>query len=66
MTIVVLNGSPKGGESITLQYVYFIKKSFPQHVFKTINVAQKIKKLEKDSDAFQQIIAEVETADGII
>ena len=30
MKIVILNGSPKGEFSITLQYVNFIQKKFPQ------------------------------------
>jgi hypothetical protein len=29
MKIVVLNGSPKGEDSITLQYVAYIQKHFP-------------------------------------
>ena len=30
MKIVILNGSPKGEFSLTLQYVHFIQKKFPQ------------------------------------
>ena len=29
MKIIILNGSPKGEFSITLQYVHFIQKNFP-------------------------------------
>ena len=59
MKIVILNGSPKGEFSITLQYVHFIQKKFPQHQLKIIQVSQHIKKLEKDGDAFEEIIDEV-------
>jgi multimeric flavodoxin WrbA len=66
MKIVVLNGSPKGELSITLQYVYFIQKKFPQHEMKVLHVSQKIKQLESNEVAFQEIINEVRSADGIL
>ena len=66
MRIVVLNGSPKGERSITLQYVYFIQKKFPLHEFKVIHVSHHIKKLEKDEVAFQEVIEEVRLADGTL
>ena len=59
MKIVVLNGSPKGKLSITLQYAYFIEKKFPQHEMKVFHVSQHIRKLERDETAFQEIINEV-------
>jgi len=31
MKITVLNGSPKGIKSVTMQYVQYIQKMFPQH-----------------------------------
>ena len=37
MKIVVLNGSPKGDLSITLQYVLLIRKKLPEHQFKVFN-----------------------------
>ena len=65
MTFIVLNGSPKGEHSITLQYVRFLQKKFPQHEFKTIHVSQKIKKIEKDEETFMKIIEEVRSSDGV-
>jgi multimeric flavodoxin WrbA len=64
--IVVLNGSPKGDLSLTLQYVRFIQKRFPQHEFKIFNVAQLIKKIETDVRVFTEISDEVKSADGIL
>ena len=66
MKIIVLNGSPKGEDSITLQYVAYVQKHFPQHEFRIIHVSQRIKKIERDLNAFQEIIDEVRSADGIL
>lgn len=66
MNIVVLNGSPKGEYSITLQYVNFIQNKFPQHQFKVIHISQHIKKIEADAKTFQSIIDDVQSADGVL
>ena len=66
MKIVVLNGSPKGEFSITLQYVHFIQKKFPQHEFKIFHVSNQIRRLEKDDQAFWEIIDEIKTCDGVL
>lgn len=33
MKVCVLNGSPKGRESVTMQYVRFLELAFPAHTF---------------------------------
>ena len=48
MNILVLNGSPKGKNSITLQTVLYLEKKFPEHTFEVLHVGQKIKSLTKD------------------
>ena len=48
MHILVLNGSPKGEYSITLQTVRYLQKKYPGHDFEVLHVGQKIKSLEKD------------------
>ena len=48
MNILVLNGSPKGKYSITLQTVRYLQKLHPEHEFAFLNVGQTIKSLEKD------------------
>ena len=48
MNVLVLNGSPKGEYSITLQTVKYIKKNAPECSFEVLHVGQKIKALEKD------------------
>jgi len=64
--IVVLNGSPKGNLSVTLQYVLFIRKKFPQHELKVFNIAQEFRKIEGEEKAFQEIIEAVKSADGVL
>lgn len=58
MRILVINGSPKGDYSITLQTVLFLEKSFPGHDFSYLNVGSRIRSLEKDfshaEDAFKK------------
>ncbi len=66
MKIAVLNGSPKGQISVTMQYVHFLQQKFPEAEFKFLDVALKIKKLEEDSRAFQEIIGEISAADGVL
>ncbi len=48
MKICVINGSPKGNDSITLHTLYYLEKLYPEHVFEYVNVGQQIKYFEKD------------------
>jgi len=66
MKIAVLNGSPKGQTSVTMQYVHFLELRFPEAEFKFFDVALKIKSLEKDDKAFGEVIAEVAAADAVL
>jgi multimeric flavodoxin WrbA len=66
MKIAVLNGSPKGKLSATLQYVNFIQKKFPHHELKIFDVASQIKKIEKDETSFQEIMDEVRSSEGVL
>lgn len=66
MKIAVLNGSPKGEVSVTMQYVHFLEQRFPEIEFIFFDVALKIKKLEKDEKSFQEIISEIAAADAVL
>ena len=66
MKIVVLNGSPKGDISVTMQYINYIQKKFPIHEIKIQNISLDIKRIENDITKFQAIIDEVQSSDGII
>ena len=48
MRILVVNGSPKGEYSITLQTVRYLEKKYPGNEFVTLHAGRKIKALEKD------------------
>ena len=63
MKILVVNGSPKGKYSITLQHTRYLEKLYPQHSFEVLNVGQKIKSLEKD---FSSAAAAIEKADVLL
>jgi multimeric flavodoxin WrbA len=66
MKIAVLNGSPKGSLSVTLQYALFLQKRFPEHELAVLNVCQDIKRLEEDEAAFREVIQAVEKADAVL
>lgn len=63
MNILVLNGSPKGQYSITLQTINYLQKLHPEHTFEILHVGQRIKALEMD---FSQVIEAVEQADLLL
>ena len=63
MNILVLNGSPKGEYSITLQTIRYLEKLHPEHTFDVLHVGRQIKSLEKD---FSKAIEEVKKADLIV
>lgn len=56
MNILVLNGSPKGKYSITLQIIHYLQKLCPRHNFEVMHVGQSIKALEKDFTAVEEAV----------
>ena len=63
MKIAVINGSPKGEYSITLQSVYYLQRKFPEHEFCVLHAGQRIKALEKD---FSQAKMLIEESDAVL
>ena len=63
MKILVINGSPKGKYSITLQTVNYLQLLHPEHTFDILHAGQSIKALEKD---FSPALAAVEQADILL
>ena len=66
MKICVLNGSPKGAESVTMQYVRFIGLAYPSHTFVLEHVGQRIAAIEADEREFSRVIAAVTAADAVL
>ena len=48
MKILVINGSPKGKYSATLQTSLYLQNLHPEHTFEVLNVGQQIRTFEKD------------------
>ena len=63
MNILVLNGSPKGKNSITLQTVLYLEKKFPEHTVEVLHVGQKIRSLTKD---FSPALEAIRNADVLL
>ena len=47
MKIAVINGSPKGKYSITLQTVLYLQKKFPEQEFKVLHAGQRKRHLKR-------------------
>ena len=60
MKILVLNGSPKGKYSITLQTSLYLQAKHPEHSFNFLNVGQNIKALEKDFSPALEAVREAD------
>ena len=60
MHILVVNGSPKGEYSVTLQTVKYLEKAYPRHTFEYLNAGQRIKALEKDFSPAQKALENAE------
>ena len=63
MKIAVINGSPKGKYSITLQTVRYLERKYPEHEFCVLHAGQKIKALEKD---FSEAKTLLESSDALL
>ena len=63
MNILVLNASPKGDYSVTLQTVNYLARLFPEDTFTTLHVGQQIKALERD---FSRTSQQLKAADVLL
>ncbi len=63
MKILVVNGSPKGKYSVTLQTALYLEKHFPKHNFKILHAGQRIRGLAKN---FGPAVKDLEEADLIL
>ena len=63
MNILIINGSPKGVNSITLQTCRYIQRRFPEHRFEVLHVGQRIKQYERD---FGEVAEAISNADMLL
>ena len=63
MDVLILNGSPSGDSSITLQTVLFLKEIFSGHSYEILNVGARIRSIETDFSACTEAL---EKADLIV
>lgn len=66
MKIAVLNGSPKGEYSITLQYIHYVQRKMPAHTFEVYPISSLINSFEKDCEAFDHFLNDILDCDGIL
>ena len=57
MNILIVNGSPKGENSITLQTCLYIRKHFPAHNYAVLDAGSKVHSLQKDFSPALQALA---------
>ncbi len=63
MKIAVINGSPKGKYSVTLQTVRYLEKKYSEHEFSVLHAGQRIKALEKDFSKAKELL---ESSDAVL
>ncbi len=63
MRVLIVNGSPAGDDSITLQTMRYIQKFHPEHEYELLNAARRIRALEAD---FSEAREALERADLIV
>jgi len=67
MKITVLNGSPKGDISVTMQYVNYIKNNCPGGAsYKIFNISKDIKKIKNNKNHLLEIVSHIGSSDALI
>jgi multimeric flavodoxin WrbA len=64
--VVVLNGSPKGELSVSLQYARYLIKRHPDHTYRTFNVSEAIDEIASAPGALATIVSTIEAADLVL
>lgn len=60
MNILIINGSPKGKYSVTLQTCLYLEKLHPEHHFEQLHAGQRIRSYEKDFSEARIAIAKAD------
>ena len=60
MNILILNGSPSGNASVTLQTMEYLKVLNPEQEYMVLNVGQQIRSFEKDFSEAREALERAE------
>ncbi|HCM28759.1 MAG: hypothetical protein A2Z99_21165 [Treponema sp. GWB1_62_6] len=66
MKITVLGGSPKGEMSVTMAYVSYLKKRYPEHEWSVEQVASRIALLEKNEEILAGVLGSVRESELVL
>ena len=66
MKVLVLAGSPKGEKSVTMQYVRYLEKRYPEDLFAVRHIVPEAKALEADPRGFAALEEGMAQADLIL
>jgi multimeric flavodoxin WrbA len=66
MNITIINGSPKGELSVTLNFSRLLEKQFKEHTFTRVNAGKDINGLEKNRQMFDETLEVLKKSDLII
>lgn len=66
MKWIILNGSPKGEVSATIQSIKYLEKTRPEHIFEYINVVKEVKEYEYNPQKLTETCEKIKNADVII
>jgi len=66
MKILILNGSPKGENSISLFYAKYVMNQFPDISFEVRHPVRDIRSFEKNKEKIECLVKEIRSADGIL
>jgi len=66
MKIIILNGSPKLGKSVTMQSMKYLEQNYEKHEFQYIHIIKEIKSYEEDIEKLKSLCAEIQEADAVI
>lgn len=66
MKITVLNGSPKGMNSVTMQYIKYLENRFTEHTFSYLTVANRISVLERRPEKLAEAMDKVRASDLVL
>ena len=57
MKVLIINGSPRGRFSVTLQSCLYLEQTFPEHEFEFLNAGSGIHVFERDMSGATEAVA---------